>query len=318
MNPPIQTTQNPRIFVSHSNADKERFVNAFAEKLRSAGIDAWLDKWELLPGDSLVDKIFEEGLKDAEAVIIVISKNSVESKWVREELNASVVKRIEDNCKLIPVVIDSCDPPAVLKSTLWEKVSNLEDYSEEFDRIVSACLNRRQKPPLGAPPVYSQVALPAINELEQIDKLVLKLAGERLLTGKHISDVVGVKALCDQLSTQDVSEAQVFESVEVLEQLGYIAQRVTWWFQFKHYGISKFVLAYMPEFNEHRVSVCSQIVNQGLTLDREIASAEQLPVPVVQYVMDQLQHERLATISRTSSGYRVYDVTTGLRRSMRS
>lgn len=61
-------TSPPRVFVSHASEDKERFVNGFATRLRANGVDAWLDKWEMLPGDSLVGKIFEEGLKDAQAV----------------------------------------------------------------------------------------------------------------------------------------------------------------------------------------------------------------------------------------------------------
>ncbi len=32
----------------------------------------------MLSGDSLIDKIFEEGLKEANAVIIVVSKFSIE------------------------------------------------------------------------------------------------------------------------------------------------------------------------------------------------------------------------------------------------
>ncbi len=51
----------PKVFVSHASEDKERFVTEFSTKLRENGVDAWLDKWEMLPGDSLVDKIFEEG-----------------------------------------------------------------------------------------------------------------------------------------------------------------------------------------------------------------------------------------------------------------
>ena len=55
--------KTPRPFISHAHADKERFVLEFARRLRSKGIDAWVDSWEMLPGDSLVDKIFNEGLK---------------------------------------------------------------------------------------------------------------------------------------------------------------------------------------------------------------------------------------------------------------
>jgi len=83
---------NTKVFISHASEDKERFVIDFATKLRKIGIDAWLDKWEMLPGDSLVDKIFEEGIKDAEAFIVILSKNSILKPWVREELNAGFVK----------------------------------------------------------------------------------------------------------------------------------------------------------------------------------------------------------------------------------
>ncbi len=63
----------PKVFVSHASEDKERFVVEFARRLRENGVDAWLDQWEMKPGDSLVDKIFEEGLKEARAVIVVLS-----------------------------------------------------------------------------------------------------------------------------------------------------------------------------------------------------------------------------------------------------
>lgn len=114
-----------KVFVSHASEDKDRFVLRFSERLRQKGIDAWLDKWEMLPGDSLVDKIFEEGIKEAKAVIIILSKFSVEKPWVREELNAAFVKRINNGSKIIPVIIDDCEVPEALKGTLWEYIADL-------------------------------------------------------------------------------------------------------------------------------------------------------------------------------------------------
>jgi hypothetical protein len=34
---------HPKVFISHASEDKERFVLAFAERLRASGVDAWLD-----------------------------------------------------------------------------------------------------------------------------------------------------------------------------------------------------------------------------------------------------------------------------------
>lgn len=112
----------PKVFISHASEDTSSFVVDFARRLRENGVDAWLDQWEMKPGDSLVDKIFEEGLRDARAVIIVLWKSSVQKPWVREELNASVVNRIIRRTRLIRVVIDDCEVPESLRSMVWQRV----------------------------------------------------------------------------------------------------------------------------------------------------------------------------------------------------
>src|ERR671939_1221098 len=150
---------NPKVFVSHASEDKERFVLGFATKLRAKGIDAWLDKWEILPGDSLIDKLFEEGVKNAQAVIVVVSKFSVNKPWVREELNAAMVRKINGMSKLIPVVIDDCQVPEALQTTVWERVKDLNSYNGELESIVSAIFEHREKPPIGAPPAYTHSAV---------------------------------------------------------------------------------------------------------------------------------------------------------------
>lgn len=107
----------PKVFISHASEDRE-FTQDLATKLRSKGVNAWLDVWEILPGDSLIDKIFEEGLKDAEGFIVILSRSSVNKEWVREELNAAMVKKINGLTKLIPVVLDDCEIPEGLNSTV--------------------------------------------------------------------------------------------------------------------------------------------------------------------------------------------------------
>src|SRR5699024_5976348 len=127
-----------KVFLSHASEDKDRFVIDLATRLRENGVDAWLDKWEMFPGDSLVDKIFEEGLKEADAIIVVLSKLSVDKPWVKEELNVSIVNKISHGTKIIPVVLDDCEIPEALTSTLWQNINNLNNYDEGFKRIISS------------------------------------------------------------------------------------------------------------------------------------------------------------------------------------
>jgi len=172
----------PKVFVSHASEDKERFVVDLATRLRARGIDAWLDKWEMFPGDSRVDKIFEEGLKDATAVIIVLSANSIAKPWVREELNASVVQRISKGTKVIPIVIDDCEVPTALTSTLYVKIRNTGAYDSEFERVVASILGITDKPPLGDLPGYASSPIDSIGGLAQVDSALLRLACDEALT----------------------------------------------------------------------------------------------------------------------------------------
>ena len=134
-----ESAPTPPVFLSHASEDKERFAIPFAKGLRRNGIDVWLDKWEILPEDSLVDKIFEEGLREATAVVIVLSAVSVTKKWVREELNAAIVSRISKKTRIIPIVLDDCDVPEALKSTVWERVElpgGIDDAVEKITRAI--------------------------------------------------------------------------------------------------------------------------------------------------------------------------------------
>jgi len=55
------TLDPPRAFISHSHADKP-LAEELARALLDQGVDPWLDRWEIQPGDSLIRKIFDEGL----------------------------------------------------------------------------------------------------------------------------------------------------------------------------------------------------------------------------------------------------------------
>ena len=99
--------RHPVAFISHTKADKDRFVIPFSRALREEwGIDAWLDKWEIKPGEPLVGKIFS-GMARADAFVIVLSENSINSRWVDREIDFANERQIHEKGMLvIPVVLD--------------------------------------------------------------------------------------------------------------------------------------------------------------------------------------------------------------------
>src|SRR2546430_17495243 len=140
---------SPRVFVCHATEDKDRFVRMFGIRLRQNGIEAWVDEWEIQAGDRLVQKIFDDGIKNAKSFIVILSHNSVEKPWVKEELDAAVVQRIEQDTKIIPVVLDDCEVPLVLRATHWVKIDNLNSYDAQMREIISSVFKYSEKPPLG-------------------------------------------------------------------------------------------------------------------------------------------------------------------------
>ncbi len=312
----------PRVFVSHATEDKERFVNRFAARLRENGVDAWLDKWEMLPGDSLVDKIFEEGLKDAQAVVVVLSSISVEKPWVREELNAAVVKRISTGSKLIPVVIDNCEVPEALKSTLWQRVENLQSYEDDFERILAAIFGMSDKPPVGTPPPYTSHLAQAIGTLTKVDSLVLRLACDYAIEKE--SDFIEPERLYVKDGKPLLPEGELSDAIDVLEQQHFVRTHRAIGgglpsFQITTHGFEGYAQACIPGYVTLVRDVASALVNRQKESDQAIAADLGKPIFIVQHILQVLEDAGHLQLSKTISGpQRVYNVAASLRRALAS
>lgn len=310
----------PKVFVSHASEDKDRFVIGFAEKLRENGIDAWLDKWEMFPGDSLVDKIFEEGVKEAKAFIIILSSFSVQKPWVREELNAAVVKRINNGTKLIPVVIDKCEVPEALKSTVWENVKDITSYESNLDRIVSSIYGLTDKPPLGESPQYTQSFVQPIGQLKNIDSLVLRLSCERVIeTGDTL---VNPSKVFLQDEKSDLPENELNDSFEILDQQGYIKINRTFGAGTSSYfvttfGFQEFAVRCLPNYQDNVTSVVSLIVNEGIATNDEIALKLNEKKVIVDHILDVLDSNNHIKVSKMIGGLvQIFNVSASLKRAL--
>jgi tetratricopeptide (TPR) repeat protein len=91
------------VFLSYDRDDADK-VRAFVRALEEAGHSVW---WDLhVRGGAQFGKVIEEALKAADAVVVLWSRNSIESAWVKDE---AAVGR--DTGRLIPVTIDGTEPP---------------------------------------------------------------------------------------------------------------------------------------------------------------------------------------------------------------
>jgi hypothetical protein len=310
----------PRPFISHAHADKERFVLDFAKRLRSKGIDAWVDSWEMLAGDSLVDKIFNEGLKSCTAFIVVLSDNSVNSKWVREELNAGIIKRIEDNTKLIPIRLDGCDVPSALRNTLWVDIADVAAYDRQLEQIVNSIYGQYSKPVLGNAPAYIGPDILQMEGLAPIDSVIFEHACKIAVEQGHATLIHGER-VASELSSQGISEQEVMETQEILEGRLYIEIfRVlgpphAYDFKITSYGFDQFARLAISEYTELCADVARLLVREEHDSNFSIAKELKQPIMIVDHILENLKHNGLIKSSRTIDGtIHVYSTSPELRR----
>ena len=86
------------VFVSYASEDRER-VKPFVAALQSHGRSVWWDRQ--IDAGTAFDREIEKAIDEAACIVVVWSRQSVESEWVRTEANEG----LERNC-LVPISIE--------------------------------------------------------------------------------------------------------------------------------------------------------------------------------------------------------------------
>ncbi|WP_327250540.1 toll/interleukin-1 receptor domain-containing protein [Streptomyces sp. NBC_01244] len=103
----------PRVFLCHATADRA-FAESLGRGLAANGVVTWADFWEVRYGDSLGRKLYVEGIGGADAFILVHSPHWAHDPWLADQLDVMTVRRIENGCRLVPVLLGSAPAPAPL------------------------------------------------------------------------------------------------------------------------------------------------------------------------------------------------------------
>ena len=101
-------------FLSHSSKDKA-FVRQLAADLTRHNVTVWLDEQRIKVGDSIADKV-SQGLAESDYFLVALSDNSVQSVWVKKELNQALISEIEEKeVKVLPLLLSECEIPTLIK-----------------------------------------------------------------------------------------------------------------------------------------------------------------------------------------------------------
>lgn len=103
-----------RIFISYAQKDALT-ADAIVEALQGLKLTPWIDRREIKPGDSFVEKM-NEGLSQAAYVIVLISNAALASPWVSREWMSSVAAKEK---VVIPVLLEDSVLPPLLRDILY-------------------------------------------------------------------------------------------------------------------------------------------------------------------------------------------------------
>lgn len=140
--PITEVLHAPKVFISYSHADKQTVLDLY-HQLEGNGPSFWLDQLDLIPGMLLQQKI-KDALRASDAMLAVLSRNSINSEWIRFE--EAFFHGQNDTRPIIPVILDDEGKSLAkqlpsLDGRLYVDLSNAEARQENIAKLSSALMN---------------------------------------------------------------------------------------------------------------------------------------------------------------------------------
>ena len=149
---------NPSVFISYSwgNPKHQNWVREFAARLRSDGVEAVLDQWELEPGDQLTH-FMEKAIADNQFVLIICPPTYKRKSEAREggvgyedDIMTADVMTTNNHRKFIPILRTGSPKesvPSWLSGKIYIDLSGSPYPESSYDELLDTILGRRAKAP---------------------------------------------------------------------------------------------------------------------------------------------------------------------------
>jgi len=126
-------------FVSYSTKDWD-VVRKLLEALKTNRV--WVDKRNVELGDALPEKV-EAGIAGAANFVLVLSKASLESRWVKYESHMATIGHLEDaNFRILVLKIDDCQVPLRFRPFLY---ADLTKDTNALDSVARAAASKEHQ-----------------------------------------------------------------------------------------------------------------------------------------------------------------------------
>lgn len=157
------------VFLSHNSVDKPA-VEELARRLAGeAGLNPFLDKWHLVPGEPWQEAL-EAALTDSKTVAVFLGPTGI-SPWENEEMRSALEERVHDKTRrVIPVLLPGAPEPRdrplprFLRRLTWVDFRGGLTDEEAFNRLVAGI--RGAAPGQSVRPSSASSSAPTGQEME--------------------------------------------------------------------------------------------------------------------------------------------------------
>ena len=128
---------NLNVFVSYKRSSDADFALQLARDMKAAGVAAWIDQIDIPPGDRW-DTAIEKALRGSDCVVVVLSRASVESANVLDEVSFA----LDERKRVVPVMMEKCPVPMRLRRLQFIDFSNRREAA--LERLLAALSGSRR------------------------------------------------------------------------------------------------------------------------------------------------------------------------------
>lgn len=164
---PSYETKVPKVFISYKWEDDEHndWVMKLAVELRSAGIEALLDRWEVRLGDSFTDYMTSK-ITEADVILFIMTTASVaaieasggKGGAVKFEMQLATSRRMAgENLRIIPIYREGSKTAAHVRDHRYADFRDDTKYDHVLQSLVDDLLAvGPMPPPIGKSPARNQ------------------------------------------------------------------------------------------------------------------------------------------------------------------
>ena len=121
-----------KAFISYAHADR-LIVDRICRDIRRHGVDLWRDVDNLPVGDQLAIAL-ARAIEACEYFIVILSPSACTSTWVAQEISMGLHYAIEGGKRILPVVIEECEPHPSLKDRVFADLRT--NYAEGLQALL--------------------------------------------------------------------------------------------------------------------------------------------------------------------------------------